>query len=380
MSFGLGVAAALLAPLVMTVGFLVWEDHWQGSAFSLNLFKCNLASIGFVVLSTTTRPPSELFPADIFTGTAVGFLILSSTIGIVIGDWTWIKGLKLLGARRVIVLDSLKPFLAALLGWAILGEDLVPTAFAGIFLTVAGVILVSWETTDRETDEESIRQEPRPLATADMTVDEPSTENVETGLDESLPTERPTNHEDTAPARRKSGKRIKRQRSPNEIRLGYALSLVNVVLDTYGAVLIKQYGQGMTVWEINLIRFGFAGVTMLCLSLFLSIHSAIINKSEESKQDFWYTLPIHKMTVSNWLHVSVGVLLVTFLTPSLSNYALFQIAVALALTLGSIAPLYSLPLAFILQKQVPTWRAMIGAVLVVAGVVLLTLLGQSSSD
>ena len=77
------------------------------------------------------------------------------------------------------------------------------------------------------------------------------------------------------------------------------------------------------------------------------------------------------------MHVSVGVLFVTFLTPALSNYALFQIALALALTLGSIGPLYALPLTHILQSQEkrPTLVAFVGALLAVAGIVVLAFWG-----
>jgi drug/metabolite transporter (DMT)-like permease len=94
----------------------------------------------------------------------------------------------------------------------------------------------------------------------------------------------------------------------------------------------------------------------------------------------WYASPMNEMTRSSWTHVSGGVLLVTFLTPTLSNYALFEIAIALALTLGSVGPLYSLPLAYFLQKEVPTVRVYAGAVLAVAGIVILAFRGTLPDD
>lgn len=69
-------------------------------------------------------------------------------------------------------------------------------------------------------------------------------------------------------------------------------------------------------------------------------------------------------------------LLLTTTTPALSNYALFQIALALALTLGSVGPLYALPLTWLLQHDRPTVRACVGGVLAVAGIVVLSLLGK----
>lgn len=158
MTFGLGVAAAMAAPLVMTCGFIAWDNHWKGSAFALNLYKCNLVTIGFLVLVCTTRS-SNPFPATVFTYQAVGYMVLSSTIGILIGDWTWLQALQLLGARRVILMDSLKPFLAALMGWLILEEELRLAALGGIALTVSGVLIVSLETTNRDQEEQEVKEE-----------------------------------------------------------------------------------------------------------------------------------------------------------------------------------------------------------------------------
>jgi drug/metabolite transporter (DMT)-like permease len=425
MTFGLGVTAALGGPFVMTIGFILWEDHWKGSAFSLNLFKCCTASIGFLILSLSVRAGKdndELFPPDIFTRQAIGFLILSSTIGIVIGDLMWLEGLRLLGARRVIMMDSLKPFLAALFGWLILDEELRLAAVGGIGLTVAGVLLVALETSSTTAEDDKDKEEPAEnesisdenmttttpdaTGTADDSGGEASSEIVDDiddpmviGDSLEVPTEMP------APPPPPS-EPLKKHRTVRQMRLGYALSLLNVAFDTYGAVLIKQYGEGMTVWEINLIRFGFAGLVMLVLSLSIvvcvrariiilrqpggiepadqtigSIENGDDDDATEKECDkdqqrtAWYALPMNEMTRSSWAHVSGGVLLVTFLTPTLSNYALFEIAIALALTLGSVGPLYSLPLAYFLQKEVPTFRAYAGAFLAVAGIVVLAFRG-----
>ena len=43
-------------------------------------------------------------------------------LGIVVGDNTWLRALQLLGARRVILVDALKPWLAAILGHFLLDE------------------------------------------------------------------------------------------------------------------------------------------------------------------------------------------------------------------------------------------------------------------
>lgn len=123
MSALLGTLAALLSPLLMSVGFVIWDKHWKGSAFALNLLKCSLASLGFLLLSLLTRLDAP-FSASVFTDEAVYYLAVSSAIGILVGDIAWLEALRVIGARRVIVVDTLKPFLSALLGYAVLGEEL----------------------------------------------------------------------------------------------------------------------------------------------------------------------------------------------------------------------------------------------------------------
>ena len=61
---------------------------------------------------------------------------------------------------------------------------------------------------------------------------------------------------------------------------------------------------------------------------------------------------------------------------ALTNYAMFEIPLALLLTLESIGPLYSLPLAFVIHKEFPSIQSSVGAILAVAGITLLSLQGN----
>jgi hypothetical protein len=56
----------------MTLGFVIWDTLWVGSAIALNLFKSNLASVAFVVLSILTRLDHPFSP-DIFQWHDVGW-------------------------------------------------------------------------------------------------------------------------------------------------------------------------------------------------------------------------------------------------------------------------------------------------------------------
>ena len=410
-----GILAALGGPLAMTLGFVVWDKHWSGSPFSLNMFKCNLASIGFLAGSAASDQP---FSRDTFSRPSVGYLALSSLIGILLGDLAWLEALSLLGARRVILVDATKPFLAALLGWVFLGQDLRSPAWGGMILTVVGVTWVGLEGEGGEADGDGDRDTDAD-ADADADADMLRAENgVEQG---SLADGGGGPCLGQGKGRGSAGRRTGPE-APRNLQRGYGLAVVNVVLDTVGALLTRRYGVGMTTWEINLVRFGVAGAC--CLSISAALHardycyattgegqrsgnrssrcdgnaqlvgkdgprSAAYDRTAEDDGRAaaaegleagscdvvrpWYALP--KMGVWAWAKVALGVFFVTFLCPALSSYALFQIALALALTLGSVGPLYALPLTWLLQGQRPTVRSALGGVAAVVGVAILSFFG-----
>jgi drug/metabolite transporter (DMT)-like permease len=384
--------------------------------------------------------------------------MLSSAIGILIGDFAWLEGLRLLGVRNIIVMDSLKPFLAAVFGWALLGEQLQWAALGGIACTVLGILLVSLPdviATNTVTEEEQRRAEledsqpemqlrsttKSDTAAYSMIQDvdaskrserttrlaEYSTLSLATGsfpvhssnddvevtvfVDPLPPVEAvvpqattttvtvnvtmehaPQYHDRDQPQHagpRDGTNATKRANTLLDYYYGYGMAILNVLLDTYGSVLTKQHGTKFTTWEINLVRFGFAGIVMLLMSLALQLRdwwrmdNSATNDEEQGTPTTpttttpWYKLPQATMSTSAWLHVVTGVLFVTFFTPALSNYALFQIALALALTLGSVGPLYALPLTYLLQKDQkrPTLQACLGAMLTVGGIVILAFWG-----
>ena len=155
MSFAYGIAAAIADPLGSTIGLTIWDQHWKGSAFALNMYASGVASIGFAAMSFFTLSgdddddddDDELFPMEIHNAkqAVVGYLGLSAVIGVIIGDFAWLDGLNILGARKVILIDSLQPFVAVIFGWVFLGEKVHPGAFGGLCMTGVGVLLVSME-------------------------------------------------------------------------------------------------------------------------------------------------------------------------------------------------------------------------------------------
>ena len=407
-----GLLAGIAAPFFMALGFIIWDVTWKkfgGSAFALNLFKCNLASLGFLIIvfilgwETTTTPPSNENEnnrdmndnENVFTLQSILFLILSGFIGIIIGDLAWLEALRLLGATKVLIIDSIKPFSAAIMGWLFLGETISnPIAYSGIILTVLGIFVVSLEKERLQEQQQKQKQEKQQqqgsyddLASA---AHETHTNDlaVLNNLDDSSTNVHNNDVNECNDIINEEGAvRIEKNVDVDDnITIdehgswwnfrGYILAVLNVLLDTYGSLLTKQHGGGMSTWAINLIRFGSAGIIMITISIashlimtFKQDTKLINTRVGKEKQTPWYSLP--SMNVKAWMKICIGVLFVTFICPALSNYALFQITLVLALTVGSISPLYALVLEWPFHGNKPTIQATCGALLAVGGVVIL---------
>lgn len=398
-------------------------------------------------------------PLDVFDVSNVGFLVLSSTLGILVGDILWLEALRLLGAKHVIVMDSLKPFIAAIFGRLGLGEVLRPPTWGGMLLTVIGVFIIAWEeqkiistSIERSVDGGSVEQANVKIYNTDRTLpdggnDSSETTNIsycasknnhdfevqssceEDHFSNESPEESKTQDiaessesrqtTTTATNNTKSDTAIPSNQGMRKTRYkrGYFCAIFNVLADSLGSLLTKKHGVGMTTWSINLIRFGFAGVSLLIISLVMKLrrrHSdrekipthtsnkltvnnnqqcsgptvrvdcvdntiiSVNGKNEGSQSNhapFWYELP--PLETRGWIQITAGVGLVTFLCPALSNYALFQIALGLAVSLSSIGPFYGLLMDWPFKGRRPTFYGCVGVFLTIAGVIILCLWGTT---
>ena len=439
-----GSLAAISAQFFMALGFIIWDTIWSksgGSAFALNLYKCNLASIGFVVAglifgmttttTTTTNNNNNNNNSENDSNNnnddsnnnnndsisqSVGYLILSGCIGIVLGDLAWLEALKQLGASKVILLDTIKPFSAALMGWIFLDETILPVAFSGIALTVLGILIVSLDRANKNPppppppvmvmvevevveeenpgcrQQECKPQQPRSLSFKSETIMEEENTIEKQDLEASEIMEVLENEELSSPVQEKD--RITTQQEDNDTtnasspaqgatrtdkRKGYILGIANIFLDTYGFVLTKQHGKIFTSWTINLIRFGSSGLFMVAVSCFMRGYYHFDKSSKkqplntQQKMVQWYQMPT--LPTKSWMKVSLGVMFVTFLCPALSNYAVFQISLGLAMSLGSITPLFALLLEWPIHgnEKKPTLKALGGALVAISGVVILSI-------
>ena len=342
-----GVLAATAAPLAMASGFVIWDKRWVGgSGFTLNAYKCALASVGFFIVVSAMGNINADGDGSV-TRTNRSLLVLSGFIGIVLGDTAWLIALKRIGAHRTIVVDAIKPFVSALFSLAILGEKLTAVQIVGMIVCLAGVSIVSLERAKpsdaggggeiEEKEEDSGRKSG--AAVEDVTID------VEKSADKN------DSNSMTAPP----------------LWTGYMYSAANVLLDVYGAILTKQNGIAMDTWQVCWLRFGSSGLMLLGILVAARRCKLLVSSSSSSPQ--WATFPSIGASGYGW--ISLGVALTTFLCPALQNFAIFKIDLGIFSTLTSLTPLFSLPLCRIIKKEKISNRAIVGTVVAVGGVVIL---------
>ena len=300
----LAIAGGAVAPGLMAFGLFVWADAWTRSPLALNAFKCLLGSslFGVVVLLFYRRP----MPRN-----AVLWLAFSSLLGIVIADTLWLAALQILGARRMIAIDALKPFVAAFMGWLLLGDVVPWLGYVGVVVCALGVYLLNVESAEKkeEDDEDAVEAD-------DVAVEEAT--------------------------------------EPPYLK-GYAYATVNVILDVYAATITVAERGPLSSAEVNLLRFGLAAVLLILVWAF---------REGRLKSD------AKPMTRRDWMRVALGVVFVTFLTPLITVWTMFVLPLAVAVTLWSLTPLWALPVSAYFGQRVSR-RALMGAFLATGGVVML---------
>ena len=187
--------------------------------------------------------------------------------------------------------------------------------------------------------------------------------------------------------------------------VAYFYAVGNVTLDVVSAtVTVAQHGL-LTTADVNLLRFGFAGVVLTaavagrdhsprCLfSHFLPSNLAVapvLGGSDSSRSSSGNSgngggdeigdesgdgqklqKPASAMTQRDYCAVSAGVVFVTVLNPLIMTWVMFNLPLAVAMTLNSLTPIWSLPVAFFIFGEHISGLACAGAALACAGVVLL---------
>ncbi len=104
-------------------------------AFHFNLLRQGLVTV--LLLSVVVASGTLTLPGP----AAIAILALSGVIGILLGDTLNFAAVGRIGPRRAGAIFALNAPMAAILGWALLGETLKPLAVLGIAVTAGGVAL-----------------------------------------------------------------------------------------------------------------------------------------------------------------------------------------------------------------------------------------------
>ncbi len=85
----------------------------------------------------------------------LGWLALSSILGLVLGDTFLFRAFVLLGPRLATLMMAAVPIISTFLGWLFLSETVSEIEFAGILMTVTGIAWAVTERRSESTDSES---------------------------------------------------------------------------------------------------------------------------------------------------------------------------------------------------------------------------------
>lgn len=267
--------------------------------------------LAIALLSTTLRlTAGTWWPTHAPTDQLL-LLAVSGFLGFAIGDQALFTAFVDIGPRLSLLLMTTSPIMAAFLGWLFLGEALTLITLLGITVTVAGV---AW-----------------------------------------VVAERPASDSDTA-------------RHPHHTR-GIILALIGAACQAAGLMLSKA---GMGTLDPDAVRIdplagtlvrAFFGAGSLAIVLLLLGSRLPSEKAERIKGQ------VPKGVMLAMMGAVVG----PYLGVWLSLVAADRLPVGVAQTLMSLTPVLILPVAAFGLKEHISPRAIIGAIVAVAGVVLLVI-------
>ncbi|CAG1065322.1 hypothetical protein BAC1_00901 [uncultured bacterium] len=136
----IGAALVLFSAVIYSLSYIFTEVFSKRvSGVKMSAYATTAAAFAF--LGTWGGKPGTL-PADAGAWWLLAALAVVSTFVPVL---TITLGIKRIGASRAAIASFIGPVSTAVLAWAVLGESLEPVQLGGMFLVMAGVLVVSFE-------------------------------------------------------------------------------------------------------------------------------------------------------------------------------------------------------------------------------------------
>jgi drug/metabolite transporter (DMT)-like permease len=292
-------------PLLGEFSALFTAFLWSGSSL---VFASATARVGAVQVNI-----SRLILATLYLGIVVVlfhlesslssrqliYLSVSGVIGLAVGDSFLFKAYKEMGPRITMLIMSLSPALAAILGYAFLKEALSLHAIVGMIVTIVGIGIVV----------------------------------------------------------------LQREKNSGRVLQSTAAGFIFAFAGASGQAINLLFAKA--AFNEGPIDGFLATFIRIVASLVVLIPVVILSgRWSDPIRDFTRDPKAFRLTV-------VGSILGPFLGISFSLIAIANTSVAIASTLMATVPILMLPLAHIVYKERPGWRAIAGASVAVAGVALL---------
>jgi Predicted membrane protein len=149
----IGEVAALITAFFWTITAIAFEIAGKKvGSLSVNLIRLVIAFIFLTGYNFVVR--GLPFPVDA-TATQWLWLSISGIVGFVLGDLFLFQAYVVIGARISMLIMALAPFVAAIIGWFVLGETMNIKQFIALLLTFSGICIVVLKRKENENGEKS---------------------------------------------------------------------------------------------------------------------------------------------------------------------------------------------------------------------------------
>ncbi len=141
----LGELSALGAAILWSISPFVFTTIVQSiGSFQLNLWRLFLAGLFLMITFLVFKINFSINAIQIF------YLSVSGLIGLVFGDTYLFKSFREIGPRYTMIIMSSNPILGAILAYFVFSEKIQPIGVLGMIITIAGIIIVINQQSDKE--------------------------------------------------------------------------------------------------------------------------------------------------------------------------------------------------------------------------------------